>query len=228
MREYLFEMHAHTSQTSRCGEGPAEQVVSTFKGLGYDGIVITDHMHTGTMEKIASEPWEKKADHFFEGYRAAKALETEDFTVLLGMELRFLENDNDYLVYGFNEDFVYSHPDLDKIPCLEDFRPIADENNLIVFQAHPFRVGMTVTDDELLDGIEIYNAHPGHESNNEIAEAWAKKYSHLRVTSGSDFHGDLNVHPGGLFFPERPACPHCLQKLLRDRRYRLRTDKVTE
>ena len=93
MREYLFEMHAHTSQTSRCGEVPAEQVVSTFKGLGYDGIVITDHMHTGTMEKIASEPWEKKADHFFEGYRAAKALETEDFTVLLGMELRFLEND---------------------------------------------------------------------------------------------------------------------------------------
>lgn len=174
MREYLFEMHAHTSQTSRCGEVPAEQVVSTFKGLGYDGIVITDHMHTGTMEKIASEPWEKKADHFFEGYRAAKALETEDFTVLLGMELRFLENDNDYLVYGFNEDFVYSHPDLDKIPCLEDFRPIADENNLIVFQAHPFRVGMTVTDDELLDGIEIYNAHPGHESNNEIAEAWRK------------------------------------------------------
>lgn len=87
---------------------------------------------------------------------------------------------------------------------------------------------MTVTDDELLDGIEIYNAHPGHESNNEIAEAWAKKYSHLRVTSGSDFHGDLNVHPGGLFFPERPACPHCLQKLLRDRRYRLRTDKGTE
>ena len=100
MRDYLFEMHAHTSQTSRCGEVPAEQVVSTFKGLGYDGIVITDHMHTGTMEKIASEPWEKKADHFFEGYRAAKALETEDFTVLLGMELRFLENDNDYLVYG--------------------------------------------------------------------------------------------------------------------------------
>lgn len=171
MKEYLFEMHAHTSQTSRCGEVPAEQVVNTFKNLGYDGIVITDHMHTGTMEKIANEPWEKKADHFFEGYRAAKALETEDFTVLLGMELRFLENDNDYLVYGFNEDFVYSHPDLDRIECLEDFRPIADENNLIVFQAHPFRVGMTVTDDKLLDGVEIYNAHPGHESNNEIAEA---------------------------------------------------------
>lgn len=91
-------------------------------------------MHTGTMEKIANESWEKKADHFFEGYRAAKALETEDFTVLLGMELRFLENDNDYLVYGFNEDFVYSHPDLDRIECLEDFRPIADENNLIVFR----------------------------------------------------------------------------------------------
>ena len=48
MKEYLFEMHAHTSQTSRCGEVPAEQVVNTFKNLGYDGIVITDHMlHSG-------------------------------------------------------------------------------------------------------------------------------------------------------------------------------------
>ena len=54
MKEYLFEMHAHTSQTSRCGEVPAEQVVNTFKNLGYDGIVITDNMHTGTMEKIAA------------------------------------------------------------------------------------------------------------------------------------------------------------------------------
>ena len=67
-------------------------------------------MHTGTMEKIANEPWERKRISFFEGYRAAKALETEDFTVLLGMELRFLENDNDYLVYGFNEDFAIRIP----------------------------------------------------------------------------------------------------------------------
>ena len=76
------------------------------------------------------------------------------------MELRFLENDNDYLVYGFNEDFVYSHPDLDRIECLEDFRPIADENNLIVFQAHPFRVGMTVTDDKLLDELRYTTPIP--------------------------------------------------------------------
>ncbi len=227
MKEFLFEMHAHTSQTSTCGDAPAETVVETFRGLGYDGIVITDHMHTGTMKCVKNEPWEKKADHFLEGYRAAKKLETEDFSVLLGMELRFLENINDYLVYGFNEEFIYSHPNLDRIQCLEDFRPIADENGLIVFQAHPFRVGMTISDDELLDGVEIYNAHPGHESNNDIARAWAEKYE-LRPTSGSDFHGKLGSHPGGLFFPERPACPRCLAKLLRENRYRLRTDKVTE
>ena len=76
MKEYLFEMHAHTSQTSRCGEVPAEQVVNTFKNLGYDGIVITDHMHTGTMEKIANKPWEKKADHFEESGSFLRGLQS--------------------------------------------------------------------------------------------------------------------------------------------------------
>lgn len=228
MKEYLFEIHSHSSQTSRCSEIPAEDIVKNYKALGYDGVVITDHMNMDTFKKIENEPWEKKADHFLAGYRAAKALEDENFSVLLGMEIRFLDFDNDYLVYGFNEDFIYNNPDLYKIEDLESFRPIADANDLLVIQAHPFRQGMTIIDYKLLDGIEVYNGHPGHNSSNDIALAWAKKYSFNIMTSGSDYHGVHGAHPGGLFLEERPACPRCLIRLLRENKYRLRTDTVTE
>lgn len=228
MKEYLFEIHSHSSQTSRCSDISAEDIVKRYKALGYDGVVITDHMNPDTFRNLENEPWEKKAEHFLSGYRAAKALEDENFSVLLGMEIRFCENNNDYLVYGFNEDFICNNPRLNEIENLKAFRPIADKNDLLVIQAHPFRQGMTIMDYKLLDGIEVYNGHPGHNSSNDIALAWAKKYSFKIMTSGSDFHGIHSEHPGGLFLEERPACPRCLIRLLRENRYRLRTDTVTE
>ncbi len=227
MKEYLFEIHSHSSQTSVCSAIAAEDIVKTYKQLGYDGVVITDHMSTDTFKKIENEPWEKKADCFLAGYRAAKALEDENFSVLLGMEIRFLDYDNDYLVYGIDENFIYNNPDLDRTENLKAFRSIADKNNLLVIQAHPFRKGMTIIDYKLLDGVEVYNGHPQHNSSNDIALAWAKKYS-LTMTSGSDFHGVHGEHPGGLFLEERPACSRCLARLIREGKYRLRTDTVTE
>ncbi|MBQ2775096.1 MAG: PHP domain-containing protein [Clostridia bacterium] len=225
MKEYLFEMHAHTSQSSTCGEKTAEDVVDIFKSLGYDGIVITDHMNQSTINKAGNVSWKEKVDHFLNGYRTAKKLETKNFKVLLGMEIRFTENDNDYLVYGIDEEFIYSHEDLNLIPNMKTFRKIADKNGFIVFQAHPFRLGMTTVNPKLLDGVEVYNAHPNHNSSNDIANAWANKYS-LRKTSGSDYHGPIGEHPGGLYFEEKIESEQQLVSALRNNKYRLRTDGI--
>lgn len=35
---------------------------------------------------------------------------------------------------------------------------------MLFYQAHPFRNSMKITNPELLDGIEVYNGHPGHDS----------------------------------------------------------------
>ena len=141
------------------------------------------------------------------------------------MEIRFTENNNDYLVYGIDEGFIYSHKDLHLIPTIKEFRKTADENGLIIFQAHPFRLGMTVTNPSFLDGIEVYNAHPGHNSSNDIANAWADKYS-LQKTSGSDYHGKLGEHTGGLYFEQPIKSEQDLLSALRNRKYRLRTDGI--
>lgn len=200
MAKWILDMHVHTKETSRCGEVAASDVVKAYVERGYNAIVTTDHMSNSTFKGIDDLLWKDRVDHFLKGNHAAKAAAPEGFAVLLGMEIRFAENDNDYLVYGFDEDFLYKNAELYRMD-LESFRKLADANGLMIFQAHPFRFGMTTTEIELLDGIEVYNGHINHNSNNDVAQYWAKKYN-LRPTSGSDFHEGFFAPPGGLIFDE--------------------------
>ena len=190
LKKYLYEMHFHTKNTSNCANVSAEKAVEEYIKAGYDGIVVTDHLSTSTYMKYGREllSWQKKVDFFLRGYNAAKKAAAGRINVLLGMELRFKtsEGDNDYLVYGITEDFLYEHPELLNLN-IKKFYKLAQENGFLVFQAHPFRVGMKVTNPNFIDGIEIYNGNPRHNSSNDIAEMWAKKYD-LMVTSGSDYH----------------------------------------
>ncbi len=218
MKEYLYETHCHTSETSHCGKRTAAEVVEHYKNLGYDGIIITDHMTHSKSSELSV--WKERADFFLEGYRRAKSFETENFSVILGMEIRFEANDNDYLVFGFDENFVYEN-NLQTFYNLKDFRKVADENGLLIYQAHPFRPGMTIPDTRYLDGIEVYNGNPNHNSSNDIAAMWAKKYS-LRELSGSDYHGDDRGEPGGIYLSERVSNPKHLAELLRKNKYRLK------
>ncbi len=223
MKRFFYEMHAHTSESSSCARAQAKAVVERCRSKGYDGVVITDHMNDYKMKRKGLETIEEKAEYFLKGYREAKKYETEDFNVLPGMELCFTDIEGDFLVYGFDEDFMYKYH-MDKFKDLEEFRPVADENGLVIFQAHPFRFDMSIQDPKLLDGIEVYNGNSGHHSNNDIAELWAAKFGLARL-SGSDYHGDEGTMPiGGALFTRRITTPQMLVKELKHRDYILAQD----
>ena len=192
MKKFLYDLHIHTKEASGCGETYAADIVERYKGLGYDGIVITDHMSAGNFRHLGSN-YSEQLENFLKGYYAAKAFEDENFTVILGMELRFLENDNDYLVYGIDEDFLRSR-DLTQFETPEDFLPVAKENNLAIFQAHPFRDGMTVLNPTILDGVEVYNLHPSHNSRVAVAAKEAELMQGI-IVGGTDYHyaGDAGL-----------------------------------
>lgn len=219
MKKYLFDTHIHTKEASSCSRVWAADIVNRYKKLGYDGLIITDHF-SASQFKRHGETYAEQVQKYLSGYRAAKEFETEDFHIILGMELRFLENDNDYLVYGFDEDFVINN-DLTRYNDPEEFRPVIEANNLIMFQAHPFRIGMTVIDPELLDGVEVYNGHGDHDSRNDIALKWAEKHG-LRKLSGSDFHGNLSLEPGGVYFEEYLTDSKQVAEALRSGKYTLK------
>lgn len=217
-------MHFHTKNTSNCANVPADIAVEEYIKAGYEGIVVTDHLSPSTFMKYGREllPWKKKIDFFLRGYNEAKKTANGRIPVLLGMELRFRtsEGDNDYLVYGINEEFLYSHPNLLEMNS-RTFYDLAHKNGFLVFQAHPFRVGMKVTNPKYLDGVEIFNGNPRHNSSNDIAEMWAKKYD-LMVTSGSDYHeiGDLGT--GGIWFNKKITDNKTLVEELSKRNYEIK------
>lgn len=195
--KYLYEAHFHTSDVSTCAHISAKEAVELYKNAGYSGVVVTDHFSTDCFEnKYPGENRKDKIDYFLRGYKEAKKLETEDFAVMLGLELRFDENDNDYLVYGADEAFLYENEGITKMTA-KQFKKLAEKNQLTVIQAHPFRIDSNITNPRYIDGIEIYNGNRRHDSSNNIAEMWAKKHGFI-TTSGSDFHEYEDLARGGV------------------------------
>jgi hypothetical protein len=140
-------------------------------------------------------------DYFLDGWRKARLAAPDGFHVLLGMEINFYENGNDYLVYGLDESFLYKHEDLLHMG-IELFSNLSRDSGLLLYQAHPFRNQMTIVNPALLDGVEIHNGNPRHNSRNDIAAAWAQKYQ-LKTIGGSDFHEFEDAARGGITITER-------------------------
>ena len=198
-----FELHAHTKENDICVNMTADAIVNAYKAVGYDGIVITNHFFGLSLEwykdELAGCTHKEIIDYYLKGYKAAKATgDAIGMTVLLGLELRFDGTINDYLVYGVDEDFLYNSPLLSTLN-LDSFLKILP-TDAIVYQAHPFRNDMTITDPMKLYGIEVYNGGTS-EDRNEMAEVWAEKFS-LKKISGSDFHAIHHLARGGVIFEQ--------------------------
>ncbi len=206
MNYYRYDTHVHTSEVSSCGKVPAETVVKLYKKAGYQGIIITDHYYSGFVEKIDGN-WNEVVDKFLEGYRTAKRVGDEvGLDVILGMELRFDDGPEDYLVYGFDEEFLYDNPYLNRL-TLASFRQLIKGRSILVFQAHPFRKNISVAPPELLDGVEGFNCHPRHDSQNDKAFAFCLANG-LYLSSGSDAHQVQDVGRGGIGLTKRIRSGH--------------------
>ncbi|MDI9483987.1 MAG: PHP domain-containing protein [Bacillota bacterium] len=201
MALYRFDTHVHTSETSICGKIPGAEVARLYKQAGYSGIVITDHFHLDFFARFPDLSWPEKIARYLAGYRAALQEGRKiGLTVLLGMELRFPDSENDYLVYGFDEAFLLEHEDLCQLG-LENFHRLTRGRDILIFQAHPFRDGQSRANQKLLDGVEVFNGHPRQISRNRLAEAFASENRLLRI-AGSDAHFPAGIGTSGILTPE--------------------------
>ncbi len=201
MAIYKYDIHTHTSEVSPCGKVEAEKVVELYKEAGYTGIVITDHYYEGFFENISSSYWEEKTEIFLSGYKRAlsKGLSL-GLNVILGLEIRFIDGPEDYLIYGVNEEFLIENPELYNLNLME-FRNMVKDKGMLIYQAHPFRPGLVVQEPKLLDGIEVYNGNPRHDSKNDLAYSFAINNG-LKMISGSDFHQVMDLARGGIIVKE--------------------------
>jgi hypothetical protein len=181
---YKTELHAHTAEVSPCAGFKAADAVDKYIEAGFSTLVITDHFRYYVLDG-AGITWRQKIDHFLAGYRHAKAHANGRLSVLFGIELQFVGEHNDYLIYGIDEDFLYGNPDIHKM-ALRSLRDILPPDAIIV-HAHPFRNSCTIANPELIDGFEAYNGGT-EDARNEFAGMWADRYGKIK-TSGSDYHG---------------------------------------
>ena len=215
-----IDLHVHTSEVSACGKLSAEETLRLYREHGFDALVVTNHFNRWT-----ADYWAKRGVTDFvklcrDAVNGAKALAPQyGMTVLAGCELRFDCNINDYLVFGA-EDWLPE--DCGELFALDpkSFAEFARKHGLLVYQAHPFRNGMTVTDPALLSGIEVKNGCPRHDSRNDVAAAWADKFQ-LRKIAGSDCHRAEDVGLAGIESAESVRTEADLVRVLRENRYRI-------
>ena len=214
-----FDLHIHTLESSECGQVEAREIVRLYQARGYAGFVITDHCIPRYVKKFSSvnEMLEKQC----EGYFAAKEYgDSVGFSVFYGCELRFTEAfQTDFLVYGAQPDYFIKRPGLMETPIKDALRQLHDDG-LLVYQAHPFRNEMQITDPALLDGIEVYNGHKGYNSRNEFAMMWAGAFG-LKKISGSDFHHEHDLAHGGILCEDRVETYDDLLNALKEENYQL-------
>lgn len=220
---YKYELHAHTSECDRAAHLGARELVHLYKEAGYDGIVITDHYFAlfsqWFQEELAGRTHHQQMERWLKGYRTAREEgEKIGFTVLPGAEVRFDHCPNDYLLYGFHEEFFYTAPRLNELAGLRELLALLPEDSCVV-QAHPFRDGMTVQTPQGLFGVEVFNA--GTEPfRNDLARRFAEHYG-LAQTSGSDIHSTNRLAKGGIMTERRIRTPEDLRTVLRMGEYSL-------
>jgi len=215
---YKYDLHVHTAELSPCGQVKIEKMVELYKNEGYTGIVITDHFRQKFFDDYQN--WDQGIDEIMSAFtKAKKAGKKIGLEVLLGLEVNFDEIQGDFLIFGIDENFLRTHKNFPE-GSLKDFNQLVAGKEILVYEAHPFRNKMKAADPELLDGLEIYNGNPRHDSNNPLAYLEAQKHN-LKMISGSDFHQIEDLGKGGIIVSKKIINNQELLAVLRDEEFEL-------
>jgi histidinol phosphatase-like PHP family hydrolase len=198
---FKFDTHVHTKEVSKCGKVPASELAAMYREKGYSGLVITDHYYRRYFDNLGDMSWDSKIDAYLAGYKKASYYgKNIDFNVLLGLELQFTEEKNEYLIYGIDEDFLRSNKELYNMD-IESFHTLVKDKDILIYHAHPYRSVLNRISSSFIDGVEVYNGNIKHNSHNDKAFRFAKEHN-LKMISGSDFHRTEDLGRGGIIISE--------------------------
>ena len=175
--EYKYELHCHTNMVSQCGRVSPKEAVELYKQAGYSGIVVTEHYSPLTFGLNSYYKPQRLVDFYLSSYYEMKEYETEDFSVIFGMELRHYATGADYLIYGIEPEWLRQQGNLMKLWEKQVYK-LMHAQGWLVFQAHPFRWYIRSCRPEYIDGIEVYN---GKCSEKENFKALQRKKNWVRA-----------------------------------------------
>ncbi len=194
--KYKYQLHTHTSPTSKCARTtPAELAKALYEG-GYAGCVLTNHFYHGNTGVDRGLSWDDFVAAYERDYIECKREgEKYGLDILFGLE-EGIGGPCEILCYGITPEMLYEHPELLEYSAETWYRTLHSCGALII-QAHPYRNGGHPLPFECIDGIEVYN-HAHNPELNDRAEEFAKEHPSLILASGGDTHDPGNVPFGGI------------------------------
>lgn len=219
---YKIELHVHSAESSGCAVLSAEDQVRLYKERGYSGMVFTDHFRGNDCYTVTEEGFD--TSRWMKGYLCAcEAGRRYGMKIYFGLELGLNYGPEDYLIYGAMPSFLTKHADITKM-TLQEVKAVADQNGLLLIQAHPFRQGLKQASGEEVHGYEVYNGANGNSRNrNDLTLTLWREQGGI-PTSGSDCHYLEQLGTGGIETDILPENEAALAALLRNGQYRLITD----
>lgn len=222
--KYKYQMHTHTTPTSKCGVMTSRELCAALKEGGYAGAVLTNHFLHGNSGISRELPWEEFVGAYEKDYLdALDAAKEFDVDILFGIE-EHVGGGIEILLYGVMPKWLYDHPEL-REGGIDAYKRAAEGTDILIIQAHPYRVRGYITRPgplplQYLDGIEVYNrANQPHE--NPLAEELANENPRLILTSGADAHNTHTVTFAGIATKERITDEKKLVDILRSGDYEL-------
>ena len=199
--EYIYETHLHTIEGSACSDTPAADYIEYMKGLGYSGIIVTDHFFNGNCSVPKDLPWAQRVEQYCTGYKhALKAAEGTGFTVLFGIEYNF--DGDEFLLYGVGEDWLLSNPNIMEKDRFQVYESVHNAGGIMI-QAHPYRergyLSAIHLTPEVCDGAEVYNSG-NPDWQNALGYQYALEQGFI-MSAGSDIHNFSMEDMGGMSFP---------------------------
>jgi predicted metal-dependent phosphoesterase TrpH len=193
---FKYEMHVHTSGTSKCSYTSFADMITKYKEKGFDGIVMTNHFYGGYSAVDKNLPWEDFVDAYEKEWLEAKAFgETLDFEVIFAVEDGYKKRGKEVLIYGITPEEFKAEKGYRNFE-IEQISEFVRKNGGFIAVAHPFREESYIPDPDitpdpcLLDGVEVNNGSRQNQlrdNRNYLALKFAKDNG-LKMTCGSDTH----------------------------------------
>lgn len=198
MFNYKYETHAHTSGASRCGKISPRELVGLYAGLHYAGVCITNHF--GGRK---AQSWNERVELIHNLYKqAAEEGERLGVNVFFGWEYS-CTHAHDFLTYGLDENWLYSHPEIQDMTTHE-YLNFARSSGGFIVHAHPFRedkTGAVCLRPNDVDAVEVINTGRT-DMVNRLAAQYAENYG-LPQFAGSDTHSGSKESFAGICFKEK-------------------------
>lgn len=217
---YLYELHAHTATASQCGRVRPEDYVAFYLERGYSGMVITDHFFYGNTAIDRALPWEGFVGAFCGAYhRLKREGDRQGFSVFFGLEQRFADGMDEYLVLGVTPQWVAKHPELRDLPRRAYFDAVHSVGGFVI-QAHPYRdrayIPEILLSADAVDAVEVYNAGNPMETCRQALEYAA--HLGLPMVAGSDIHSVGAKTVSGIALTERVETVTALIHAIREKK----------